>query len=802
MWTNGVGAPNPTSGGAVLNRFRLELYPSVTASTTNMGWKLLIDQNLTGTFLPPVSGSNLTFVNNVIPLGFASYAVDATFTENPRSVSVFTGPSPDSQTVSVGSPVTVGVTVKGWNPAFQWRKNGIPIPNATNRTYTLPSATLADNGAQFDVVVSNLSDPANVVTSAVATVTIRTPNNLTWHPTVDFTTWSTTVNNWTTNGGTTQTRFTAGDNATFDSLGYSIGANSGSTVTLNDAINANGVTVNVINSQSYQWTGSGSLKGQNLHLTGDGTGTLGLQTAASFATAAIDDRSTLDVGSGGVDGSFQANITTNNGTINFNNASGILTIPGRLAGSGSVYQNGSGQTVLSATNSVYSIGSINAGSLAIASVPFGDIANNAELQPSGPLDMVFTNAMSGIGRIYFSGFQKTTLTGVSTYTGINQIYWSEVTVDNPAALGDTSAGASFVSGGERLGGLYLSNNITWVQPLTLGAKVLASAAATIPHLGNRGGNNTVAGPLTFLADGTEFNVDSSAGLLTIASSIVNSAAGANTLNLQGTASGIWNGVLVDGPTAGVDLLNVLKRGTGIWTLNGVNTYGGATTVGNGTLLINGQIAAGVVSVQAGATLGGNGIIGGAVTVAADGTIAPGASIGTLTINNNLTLASGSFTRMKFNKTAATQDQIVGVNTLTYGGTLVISNLSGTLTTSDSFKLFTAAAYAGAFASISPATPATGLAWNTSTLATDGTLRITSGVATNPTDITTAVIGGNTLQLAWPADHIGWTLEAQTNSVSVGLSTNWVRISSSASTNRVSIPIVTTNGCEFFRLVYP
>ena len=34
MWTNGVGAPNPTSGGAVLNRVRLELYPSVTGSTT------------------------------------------------------------------------------------------------------------------------------------------------------------------------------------------------------------------------------------------------------------------------------------------------------------------------------------------------------------------------------------------------------------------------------------------------------------------------------------------------------------------------------------------------------------------------------------------------------------------------------------------------------------------------------------------------------------------------------------------------------------------------------------------------
>jgi len=55
--------------------------------------------------------------------------------------------------------------------------------------------------------------------------------------------------------------------------------------------------------------------------------------------------------------------------------------------------------------------------------------------------------------------------------------------------------------------------------------------------------------------------------------------------------------------------------------------------------------------------------------------------------------------------------------------LAVSNLSGTLTTADAFQLFSAGSYSGAFASISPASPGAGLAWNTNTLTTDGTLRV-------------------------------------------------------------------------------
>jgi len=68
---------------------------------------------------------------------------------------------------------------------------------------------------------------------------------------------------------------------------------------------------------------------------------------------------------------------------------------------------------------------------------------------------------------------------------------------------------------------------------------------------------------------------------------------------------------------------------------------GSTLVksGGGALLINATGGGGTLAVNAG-TLGGTGIINSAVTINSGGTLAPGQSVGTLTINNNLTFANG------------------------------------------------------------------------------------------------------------------------------------------------------------------
>jgi hypothetical protein len=59
-----------------------------------------------------------------------------------------------------------------------------------------------------------------------------------------------------------------------------------------------------------------------------------------------------------------------------------------------------------------------------------------------------------------------------------------------------------------------------------------------------------------------------------------------------------------------------------------------------------------------------------------------------------------------------------------------------------------------------------------------------------------------LQFSWPADHAGWLLQSQTNSLAVGLSTNWVNVASSDQTNQMTLLLNAADGTVFFRLVRP
>jgi len=92
----------------------------------------------------------------------------------------------------------------------------------------------------------------------------------------------------------------------------------------------------------------------------------------------------------------------------------------------------------------------------------------------------------------------------------------------------------------------------------------------------------------------------------------------------------------------------------------------------------------------------------------------------------------------------------------------------------------------------------GFAWNTNTLATDGTLRV---VNTNSIAIA-STRSGNLLTFSWPADHIGWRLQFQTNSISVGIRTNWLNVPNSIATNQMSFILDPNAGCVFYRLIYP
>ncbi len=72
------------------------------------------------------------------------------------------------------------------------------------------------------------------------------------------------------------------------------------------------------------------------------------------------------------------------------------------------------------------------------------------------------------------------------------------------------------------------------------------------------------------------------------------------------------------------------------------------------------------------------------------------------------------------------------------------------------------------------------------------------VADNPTNVT-ASVSGKTLTLAWPADHLGWTLQAQTNGLSSG---QWFDVPDTDDVNLVAIPMDPANPAVFYRLARP
>jgi autotransporter-associated beta strand protein len=128
---------------------------------------------------------------------------------------------------------------------------------------------------------------------------------------------------------------------------------------------------------------------------------------------------------------------------------------------------------------------------------------------------------------------------------------------------------------------------------------------------------------------------------------------------------------------------IIKGGAGTLTLTGASSYTGSTLVASGALYVNGNqsAATGATSVSTGATLGGNGTLGGDVNVADGATLAPGAvgAVGTLTINGSLNLASGALLNFDFAQASGgtqASDLINVKGNLTLAGTLNASVASG------------------------------------------------------------------------------------------------------------------------------
>ncbi len=261
-----------------------------------------------------------------------------------------------------------------------------------------------------------------------------------------------------------------------------------------------------------------------------------------------------------------------------------------------------------------------------------------------------------------------------------------------------------------------------------------------------------------------------------------------------------------------------KSGGGTLTLTNANTYTGPTIITGGALALggSGSIASSPsISISHGATLNvsgltssfvlgasqtlqGNGTVTGATTIL--GTLAPGAAIGTLTFGTAPALSGKTLMEINRTNAPAADKLVLGSGTLNFGGTLTVTNVGGPLQAGDSFQMFSASSYGGNFAATNLPALGSGLAWNNS-LAVNGTIDVVSLVSLVPTNLVFAVSGTN-LTLSWPADHTGWRLQMQTNSLGQGLGTNWVTVTGSTNSNQAIIPIILANPSAFFRLVYP
>jgi len=282
---------------------------------------------------------------------------------------------------------------------------------------------------------------------------------------------------------------------------------------------------------------------------------------------------------------------------------------------------------------------------------------------------------------------------------------------------------------------------------------------------------------------------------------------------------------------------------------------------SGSLTVVGTLTAANVVLKSGATLGGTGALSGNLSAPSGATLLLDPT-GHITVAGNTTLggtvsvvpstgtiAAGTYCLLAYNgslsgtptfcysvptgsgQTATFSTATAGVITVTVSSAAPSVPAGLTAMAGDGQVLLTwnAAANATGYnvkrASVSGnsliviATNITGVSYTNTGLA-NGTLYYFAISATNPAGESgdsaqvsarpvsrvrpqlAMTSAGGVLQLAWPGDHTGWRLEAQTNTVASGLGTNWVTLSGSDTNSQVAFLIDSTSGSVFFRLVYP
>ncbi|KDC02914.1 outer membrane autotransporter barrel domain protein [Bordetella bronchiseptica E012] len=368
-------------------------------------------------------------------------------------------------------------------------------------------------------------------------------------------------------------------------------------------VNGNG-TFDTANGTTLQWMGDIGGAGA---LVKTGAGTLLLGGDSLYAGGTVVNAGTVQVfkdaslGGGALTlnnaslaslGSFstaRAATLTGNGT--FDTATGTtLGWTGDIGGAGALVKTGQGTLVLGGDNQYGGGTTVNAGAV--------QVARDANLGAAAGAVALNDARLASTGT--FSTARAATLTGNGTFD----------TADGTALgwTGDIGGAGALVK--EGLGTLVLDGDNQYGGGTTVNAGTVQVARDA--NLGAAGGAVRLQGATL-----------ASTGSFASARALTLGAAGGTFATLGATTLG-WDAA-IDG--AG----GLTKTGAGDLVLSQANTYAGPTLIKEGRLAVNGSIAS-PVTIDPGGVLGGTGRVLGAV--ANSGTVAPGNSIGTLTIVGN------------------------------------------------------------------------------------------------------------------------------------------------------------------------
>jgi len=684
--------------------------------------------------------------------------------------------------------------------------------------------TLFHYGGSFIGNISNLSlvgapgyltNNTTAQTIQLVTTGLRAPSNVVWVGNSSANDWD-VLNHTNWLNGATLDSFVQGDTVLFDATGAA-----NPQVNITAPVNPAAITVD--SATDYSFSGSSAIGGSG-GLTKTNTGTLTILTTNSYTGPTTIAQGTLEViqvANGGANSSIgAANNSANNllfyggtlkysgstastdrgatlndtgGTINITNSSTVLTDSGTITGSGGLTKSGPGNLILSAANN-YAGGTVvsngvlqinaatSAGSSVITNVA-GSFRVNGALVVDNAMEFDGNTALEFTG----VGSGNVALRGAWSGGGTVNVNFLTQNSSQTFSIGGEGAGGGTMSGffgtvnfGTNTGFVRLNNNSTFNLGSPNATFNLGTGNLSLSQ--RNGGTTTefgalIGGPNTRVT-GSRSDVH---GLETY-------SIGGNNLSTT------FAGTITNGTGTSADTVAIIKVGTGQLTLTGTNYYTDATTVNDGELRVDGAILNSAVTVNSG-TLSGSGRFGQSVTVY--GTLAPGDSgMGSLTVNANLSLNGATI--LEVDKSAGTNDLVTGINNLYYNGTLLVTNLSGTLTNGTVFKLFSAQTYNGDFyGGITLPELAPGLTWQTN-LTVDGTIRIPP-LTNSP--VLVSMVSGSTLTLSWPATQTGWTLEVQTNNLATGLTGNWTPVPNSDLQNTYSATIDPANETVFYRLTY-